>query len=878
MNENNLGVVGVRGVMEDGISAPIDNIIGSYQRLNNQTNSVIENLVQTQTQIGRLSNEYMALFAVMQSAQTVSLVASKMTAFAKGSIDSLVGLGSTLVDTGAQFEGFSTQLTNLFHGNTVLAEQEMNNVIALAQKVQGDVSDIIGGAINLRLRDMNPFQIYGENTKQELLQYAADLAASMPGKSTADAIRAIGEAYAGQWVSMWRVFNVGKSEFEKVTGKAMSSTLEGVEAMEAVVKYLESKGIAGLQVKMSQTLMGVKQNIQDVITIIKKQIADQGFYQGVVASFNRIYHSLLRITSDQSMKNMLTQISDTFAMLWRPIDKLIGFGLWFVNFMKGLSETSPQLFKLITALFTITSVVLLLSGLFIGFAANILQTAASILIMIQYMREMVATSKGAVTPLKALGSGLATFGWAILKFIGIVGLLTIAWKTDFAGMKTATLDFFAKFKEASEAARYYMETPFEELDNRLYKLQESGNNLANKFANIGLATKAIFTMLFNDNTISTDLFKKLESRGLLPFVEDIADIVYRVQMFFGGVRDALANVVDGILSVIKKLFGINLPNPFRDLTKFLSELDPQMLYNIGKGLTYIVLAWLGFKAVLASSAFLGNVLVVFSDLLLSVGAFFERLSPSAAKGVIGGGILALMVPKVKELIDVFKTLYKGVTSIGTIFSLLGDKAKLLFARIAAGVVASMAAMGPWGWAIMAIVVIIGAMILNWDKVKDVIGKVTDKVNGFIDKVKEAYNAFKNFIGLGPKYDGGSGYVSTSYLRGNTTFELPSNLMPESLDSGGYVVDEGVAKVHKGEVVLTNRQVKTAMNDPVRKNKSSGDINNPQIDVHVQVVTKDNGETDIEATGRKMAVVMWEEFKRIKEEDDMRSFNDVYSFS
>lgn len=854
MDGVNLLGVGIHGVLKDDISDNVHRIIGSYQNFDKQTTNTIDAMVRTEAGVKSLSNEYMALFAVMQASQSISLVATKMTTFSSGVIKDIIGIGSSLVDVGQQFEGFQTQLNNLFLGNEEGARREMQKVIDLAKKVQGDVTDIISGAVNLRLRGMDPFAVYGETTKQELLQYAADLASSVPGKTAGEAIRAIGEAYAGQWTTMWRVFNVGKSDFKESTGKAMSSSLDGVEAIEAVVKYLESKGIAGLQEKMSKTLGGVRQNIMDVVTILKKEIVDQGFYQQVVNSFNRIYTSLLQITTDESMKNMLKQISDVFSTLWKPVDKLIDFGMWIVNFSKKLADTSPQLFKLIATLGVVGAVLTFVLGVFVIFSANILQTAASLLIVVQYLKELTTVTKKGQSLIGFLISGVSGVIWVLIKLTGVIGLLILAWRDDFLGMKTKTLAFFNDFKEAVSAINYYLETPFTKLDDRIHKLGESGNNLVSKLLNMALVTKAAFIMLFNDNTISEDLFNKLQSRGLLHYVEDIALVVFNIKNLFRGVRDSVAIFVQGILDVVAKLTGVVIPNPLKSLRVFLewfANVDPDTMYAIGRGVGYLAGAFLAMKTAGGIVGILNFILSFFGKLFMF---FFGR-------------------DVVNLITKVFQT---GL--VKNLFNLKGTIAGF-FTFIANSLRVAMTALGPYGLAIALIIILIGAIVLNWDTVKDRVDKIQGSIDKVIVKIKDAIAFFKELFGMTPPEPVGVPIYYPSPSENHIPGHERSRSKPK-LDVGGYVEETGSAIVHKGEVVIPKRKVEEAVSVGFSSRRNNVNVNqiSPQVNIKLEAKITKDGYVDIKATAKEMAKEVWEEIKRLKDEDDMRSFNNVYEFS
>lgn len=212
------------------------------------------------------------------------------------------------------------------------------------------------------------------------------------------------------------------------------------------------------------------------------------------------------------------------------------------------------------------------------------------------------------------------------------------------------------------------------------------------FANAAELAKGSVSATFDETLDPIDNFKKL----------------------FNGLKMAgaeLFNASAGIWGpLLEKAIG-----KVQQLTKWFEGLSDKQKQNIVK--------WLGMAAAV------GPLLIGFGKVFTIAGKVNFKLFDFAKAVGKAGGI----------------TKWFGQSGFGIMFKSFGKFGKVL-GKGALGIGKWIVALGPVGWAIMAVIAAIVLLIINWKKVKPVVVKVINAVVNKFNHFKEvAGNVFKNII-------------------------------------------------------------------------------------------------------------------------------------
>lgn len=251
--------------------------------------------------------------------------------------------------------------------------------------------------------------------------------------------------------------------------------------------------------------------------------------------------------------------------------------------------------------------------------------------------------------LKTLLPFLTSFGLAL-------ALLAVAWKSDFAGMRTSLTTFTNGIISAFITARNALTGDVAKMTEALAPFKAK----TDFFSGLTIAISRLLILItalkegWDDFTLSEDTFLKAKELGILPLIEAIFDFKYRFDLFKAGFKkgwNEVSNSVKTALSKIaEKVDGTIFEDLLNKVTGFfqkLSDNDPE--------------AW------------------------ESLGEFFGKLAAKAL--LLGSAILVVrsVVKKVIKVFTVFRTILSGVINIFTRIKSIAGKISGVFSLITGAV-------------------------------------------------------------------------------------------------------------------------------------------------------------------------------------------------
>ena len=586
----------------DNASAGMNSAV---QSLNNLT-SVAESASNSMSSLDRT-------VSLMATAQSANMIGNSLIGAGKNMLSLFQGLIGRTQQLGSEYENFGVTLGAL----GMNAEDSIKKLFDFANHSPLEVGDVKDMIVTLQAQGINAFEkttgaISG--TRQEFLAYLTDLKSFKP--------EVIGQRFnmaiqnyvgSGEKKMMRTVFDMG--DIEQIIGHKVSDTAEG--RMQDIVEMVEKKGLTGLSEKMSKTWSGVQSNISDAFTRIYYSVANDG---GV---FDKLKNSFMGLASviidlpDEDLKFFGKTIGDALNTLVTPLTKVIN---WFTKFIKSainLSKTHPKLVKMGIILTTIAGGGLVLSGVMM----KLIGSLASFIIV---MDRAGGTVGKVASMFKSSLGGMALS----------IGLLAIAWKTDFGGIRTMTTEFLTNLTNSFKTAKSAVEGSVQGLSYTLDSLKEKDDfwsSITIGFMKIYGAFKFV-AEAWKDNNLSEDSFLKAKELGILPLIEAVLDLKYRFEFFKKGFIEGWREISNKVKSFIDKITSSVKGTPIETLTdKFTSFLhlfstgDAKNFENAGKVFAKITATFLAMRLV---PKILGGViskLSIFTSLGKGVGGAFSRI-------------------------------------------------------------------------------------------------------------------------------------------------------------------------------------------------------------------------------------------------------------
>lgn len=420
--------------------------------------------------------------------------------------------------------------------------------------------------------------------------------------------------------------------------RAFIKTMSGTQFIDDLLKGLKegTDGINGVTGAVDGLMGQMKKTWTGALDTFKSSLKTAGL------NLMGAYEDQFGVTRYKFLENMtasLNNLSDSIkkiSMVLQPLADIftvvINKGSLFIKAVASTWDSMTIVSKDGTK--SMSSLQKLISKVVVGLTL----AGPALLIISKVSGRLVKSFVTIQTTFKSLLPFLTTFGLTL-------GLLAVAWKSDFAGMRTSLEHFTTGVISSFITARNSLTGDVAQMTAALKPFQ----NKTDFFSGLTIAIARVMTLFkalkegWNDFTLNEDTFLKAKELGILPLIEALFDLKYRFDRFKIGFKRGWKSVSDDIGKILSdiaaKVDGTIFEDLLTKVTNFfqsLSNNDPQ--------------AW------------------------ETLGEFFGKL---AAKALVLGLAFLTISSAVKKVIKVFtivKTIVTGVVNVFT--SIIGTVTKV----------------------------------------------------------------------------------------------------------------------------------------------------------------------------------------------------------
>lgn len=505
-----------------------DNATAGMNKASNTFNLMSRNADAMATSVegsmGRLSNMGIVGTTLMQFGST-------MQSAGAGVINTYERIGKKITDVGMEMYSARAQLTSLYGGEDP-AEKQMNNIMTYARKSVFAFQDVMKATIMMKANGIEALDEVtsssGKST-QKLMDYASDLAAFNPqmrnayGTGVKAAMGAINEYIAeGNAMSLKRGASL---DINSILGETKASTIEG--RTKQIADLMEKMHMVGLTAGLAQTPMQQLSNMGDLVFQTFSRISDDGVFE----KFSQILETLtgpIQKLADESdiFDRVAKSIAEAMLSIMGPIQKIAEYlAKWIEPILEFVAQ-HPKLLSMITVIVGIGGAALVAGGMLLKLLGSVtmLQVSLGLFRM---------SGLGGVGMLKMMATSVGGLITSIAPFIAIAVLMYEAWKHNVLGIRDVLTSF-------------------------IHDVMFLGKAIAD---------------VFDDDTLSYDIWVKAKDMGLLPFIETILNLKYNVKDFINGFKKGMQEVKSFIDKVMNTMtpFGFTLKDITDKVTKIFDK-------------------------------------------------------------------------------------------------------------------------------------------------------------------------------------------------------------------------------------------------------------------------------------------------------------------
>lgn len=626
----------------DRATAGINNAVNSL----NQLTQVAESASSSLNQMASLS-----AFSVVTNQLGDSLLNA-----GKGVLGMFSSLLSKTMSVGSEFESFHVTLDTLY-GSTEKASEALNKLLSFSAKTPFEVGDVKDLLVVLKSNGVDAFTNMKGSVKgleQETLAWIGDLMAFKPDIPASRWKLAFTNFLgSGAPKVLENALDMGK--IADTIGHDIGNTAQ--ERMESLVEFIEKKDLGGLMNNMMGTWSQVLSNMSDVWTMFVKKIADSGVFDSLKLALTSVTSAIAEISDSGKLDIIAKALADGLGIIINPlivISKALGN---FILKLGDLAETHPGLVKLGVQLVALAGIFLTITGVLLKVASAFSGVSLMILAFGNSFKNIGSIIK----------VGSAKMLSTLIPLTATIGLLYLAWKSDFAGMRTLVSNFVSNVQGAFNTARQTLSMNVGDMMVTVRGLQNTGDfwsNITVGLIKIGTFWKALCDA-WNDYTLSEDLFLKCQELGILPLITAILDLKYRFSLFkegfIQGWNEISNKVKVFIMGLLSSLDGTIFDSLLDGVTRFiqkLSENDPEAWREFGRIIGELSAKFvLAFVALKTFNSIAGKVMTVVS--IFSKLAGVVKGIPSLFGGLRSkiGNVLTKMFP------NIYKVLEKGLQTV-----------------------------------------------------------------------------------------------------------------------------------------------------------------------------------------------------------------------
>ena len=626
----------------DRATAGINNAVNSL----NQLTQVAESASSSLNQMASLS-----AFSVVTNQLGDSLLNA-----GKGVLGMFSSLLSKTMSVGSEFESFHVTLDTLY-GSTEKASEALNKLLSFSAKTPFEVGDVKDLLVVLKSNGVDAFTNMKGSVKgleQETLAWIGDLMAFKPDIPASRWKLAFTNFLgSGAPKVLENALDMGK--IADTIGHDIGNTAQ--ERMESLVEFIEKKDLGGLMNNMMGTWSQVLSNMSDVWTMFVKKIADSGVFDSLKLALTNVTSAIAEISDSGKLDIIAKALADGLGIIINPLIAISNALGNFILKLGDLAETHPGLVKLGVQLVALAGIFLTITGVLLKVASAFSGVSLMVLAFGNSFKNIGSIIK----------VGSAKMLSTLIPLTATIGLLYLAWKSDFAGMRTLVSNFVSNVQGAFNTARQALSMNVGDMMVTVRGLQNTGDfwsNITVGLIKIGTFWKALCDA-WNDYTLSEDLFLKCQELGILPLITAILDLKYRFSLFkegfIQGWNEISNKVKEFVMGLLSSLDGTIFDSLLDGVTRFiqkLSENDPESWREFGRIIGELSAKFvLAFVALKTFNSIAGKVMAVVS--IFSKLAGVVKGIPSLFGGLGGkiGNVLTKMFP------NIYKVLEKGLQTV-----------------------------------------------------------------------------------------------------------------------------------------------------------------------------------------------------------------------
>lgn len=247
---------------------------------------------------------------------------SFMTTLGKGALlgaSGLAALGigsffSGVIGQAAKFEQFRVALEGT-EGSAEKAQRALAWVQDFAKRTPYQIGDVMEAFVTARNYGIDPFT--------GAMQTLGDAASAM-NKSLGDAVEALADARTGEFerlkgfgiTASVRGAAVTFSYVDKAGKEASKSVGKSALKIDRAIRDILDVKFAGGMERQARTLIGIANNLSDVVTNFQLSVASAGFFDRVKNSLDRVLKWTDKLAGDGTLDRWATRISDKLSELW----------------------------------------------------------------------------------------------------------------------------------------------------------------------------------------------------------------------------------------------------------------------------------------------------------------------------------------------------------------------------------------------------------------------------------------------------------------------------------------------------------------------------------------------------------------------------------
>lgn len=576
------------------------------------------------------------------------------------------------IDTGSQFESLRITV-NALTGDAEKGQQAIQKLMNFAATSPFEINDLTGMFTTITANGLDAFAtLQGAKTgfEQELLGFIGDIMAFRPDVPAQQWGTAIRNAFSGEVRSLKVALDLNP---EDIIGRDWGDTPEQIA--QDFADLADNLGIAGLMMKNMGTWSQTLSNVSDQFTRFFLAIADAGVFNDLKEALFGITDALISI-DDTQLNTIATVIANSLSIIVKPLvsaGKAIGN---FIRWLTKLTTTSPKLAKFIIQVVAVTGALLTFTGVALKLVSSLSGLATVFIAMGGSFTSMRSILVGGI---KAIASRVGPLAIA-------VGGMYLAWKTDFAGMRTLVTGFVQHLGNSFSTARNAINMSVGGMVNVVTDLQNKGgfwNNLTVGLMKLMIVCRALSELWNSEDgfTLSEDTFLKAKELGVLPLIEAILDLKYRFGLFkegfIAGFKEVSDSIKNFLLGLRTNLEGTFIDTALDKLTQFLELLssgDADAWYQFGESFgKFTAKAIVFFAAFKVLDSIFGKVTRV-ATAVAGIGKAFGGISKVV--GGIGKAVTKLF-PTFTKLGGFIKSAFSVLAGSGS----FADKMGAIFPKL-----------------------------------------------------------------------------------------------------------------------------------------------------------------------------------------------------